>query len=368
MIQIKHLSKAFGKLSVFDDTDFSFPGRGLICLLGASGSGKSTLFNLLAGFDRNYTGEITVRGTDIRQLSEADLCAYRREDVGFVFQNYHLLSGYTALDNVMLACELNAEGKEQNLRSAQNLLQTLGLGNKQNAKIEDLSGGQKQRVAIARALINNPSMVLADEPTGALDRSNASEMMSLLKEISKDRLVIVITHDKKVCEFADEIIQIKEGKILKTEPDKEEIVHKHELRPIAAGRSVKPNLRKLAFKNFSIRLMRYLAVSLAVSIGTLGFILSLSSGNIMNQAIADFKDKNSAFNNGYIKTEDMNTVFAMLQKDVRLENVYQQYILKDITLTMNGKSEVMAAKYPLPKATESMAFGHMPARGKKMKS
>ena len=119
-----------------------------------------------------------------------ELCAYRRDNIGFVFQNYHLLSGHTVLENILLSSELHPVGKAEYINNAKKLLNQLGLSSKANENIENLSGGQKQRVAIARALINNPSIILADEPTGALDRSNSTEIMKILKEISKDCLVI----------------------------------------------------------------------------------------------------------------------------------------------------------------------------------
>ena len=219
MIQINNLVKKYDQSLILDDTSFTFPNQGLVCLLGASGCGKSTLLNMIAGFDSDYSGDITVLGTSISNMNADELCAYRRDNIGFIFQNYHLLSGYTVLENILLSCELNTLSEEENRANAKELLNKLGLSQKIDEKIENLSGGQKQRVAIARALISNPRIILADEPTGALDRSNSNEIMELLKEISKDRLVIVITHDQKICSFADEVIHIENGKIIAKETD-----------------------------------------------------------------------------------------------------------------------------------------------------
>ncbi|MEM5603619.1 ABC transporter ATP-binding protein [Bacillus cereus] len=289
MIQIKNLTKKYDETLIFDNMSFAFPSKGLICLVGASGSGKSTLLNMLAGFDSTYDGEISVGDTSISRMKVDELCAYRRDNIGFVFQNYHLLSGHTVLENILLSSELHPVGKAEYINNAEKLLNQLGLSSKANENIENLSGGQKQRVAIARALINNPSIILADEPTGALDRSNSTEIMKILKEISKDCLVIVITHDQKICDFADEVMSIENGRIVadnKVVKGTEKSEHKVTFNPTARVSTFKRGL-----KNFKVHFMRYMLVSLAISIGILAFMLSLSSGNILEQSIADFKEK-----------------------------------------------------------------------------
>lgn len=358
MIQIKNLVKRYDTSPILDDVDFTFPNKGLICLLGASGCGKSTLLNLIAGFDSNYSGEIKVRGTSISKMNADELCAYRRDNIGFIFQNYNLLSGYTVLENVLLPSELNALSEEENKKSAKELLDKLGLSHKTDEKIENLSGGQKQRVAIVRALISNPRIILADEPTGALDRKNSNEIMELLKEVSKDHLVIVITHDQKICSFADEVVHIKNGKILtKYTYTKKDTSSENKL---SLNTSIKVSVLKRGFKNFKVHFTRYMAVSLAISIGILVFMLSLSSGKMMDKNILDFQDKNTAFNNGYIKGEDDGTLIELLKSDKRIENVYYQYKLKDVTLRLGDKTEALAEKYPMAKASEKMSYGAMP--------
>ncbi|MEO4053775.1 ABC transporter ATP-binding protein/permease [Solibacillus sp. CAU 1738] len=360
MIQVQNLTKKYGNSVILDDTNFTFPNKGLVCLLGASGSGKSTLLNMLAGFDSDYSGDITVCGTSISKMNKDELCAYRRDNIGFIFQNYHLLSGYTVLENIMLHCELNSLDKQSNVENAKELLNKIGISEKESEKIENLSGGQKQRVAIARALISNPSIILADEPTGALDRRNSTEIITLLKEISKDRLVIVITHDPKLCDFADEVISIENGKVVaKDVRIQEEIACEQNL-------TIKPTIKVSSFKrglkNFKVHFTRYVAISLAISIGVFCFMLSLSSGNIMQQSISDFEEKNTAYNNGYIKAEDDEEVFDLLYADERIENIYRQYKLHDVSLSMGDNNETMLEKYPMPKATESMSYGTMPKK------
>lgn len=360
MIQINQLSKSYGDSPIFADINFTFPNKGLVCLLGASGSGKSTLLNMFAGFDSDYSGDITVSGTSISKMNADELCTYRRDNIGFIFQNYHLLSGYTVLENIMLHCELNSLDEQSNVEKAKELLNRLGLAEKANEKTENLSGGQKQRVAIARALISNPSIIFADEPTGALDRQNSTEMMNLLKKIAKDRLVIVITHDQKICEFADDVISIDQGKIIGKNAEMQEAqagVQKLTMKP-----AVKVASFKRGIKNFKVHFKRYMAVSLAISIGVFCFMLSLSSGNMLQQSIADFKEKNTAFNNGYIKTEDEEKVLKLLELDERLENVYVQHKITDVQLMLGDKNETMLEKYPMPRTTESMSYGTMPKK------
>ncbi|MEG0391953.1 MAG: ABC transporter ATP-binding protein [Anaerovoracaceae bacterium] len=212
MIEIKNITKKYGKTVVLKNMNYRFKNNGITCLLGASGSGKTTLLNLLAGFDTDYEGEIYSCGEPIKNLNANALCTYRKNTIGFIFQDYNLIQGYSVLENILLAAELNNKTKEENKAAAVQLMTQLGIDTKIHEKVENLSGGQKQRVAIARALINDPKILFADEPTGALDRETATEIMLLLKELSTDRLILVITHDQKICTFADEVLSILEGK------------------------------------------------------------------------------------------------------------------------------------------------------------
>lgn len=361
MIEIKNLSKNYGQTKIFDHMSFTFPNEGLVCILGASGCGKSTLLNILAGFDSDYTGDIRVMSSLINKMSTSELCSYRRDNIGFIFQNYHLLSGYTVLENIGLATELNTSSMTENEEAAIKLLDKLGLTEKTTEKVENLSGGQKQRVAIARALINAPSVLLADEPTGALDRKTSTEIMMILKELSKDRLVIVITHDSKCAEFADLTVAIEDGKLV-TQQAIPCIVSKTSLRK---NSPMKVSVFRRGLKNYKVHLSRYIAVSMAISIGILCFILSLSSGNIIEKSIEEFQEKNTAFNNGYIKVEDdEKRIIEALKGDKRIENIYEQYVINNISLTLDGTTELMVEKYPTPKAIKKMSYGTMPKDGK----
>lgn len=363
MINLTNLTKTYVNSAVLEEVSISFPSKGLICLTGESGSGKSTLLNMLAGFDTDYKGKITVKGTSLREMSTDELCAYRRNHVGFVFQDYHLLKGYTVLENVLISCKSKGIGEDKSIESAKNLISTFGLSNKVHEKIENLSGGQKQRVAIARALIHEPDIILADEPTGALDRTNATEIMGLLKEIAKERLVIVITHDPQVCTFADEVMYIQDKKLMRDENN--ERLEEVPSEKFSVESNVKTAGFRLGYKNFKVNSRRYLAVSLAISIGIFAFMLSLSFGNSMDNAISSFKDKNTAFTNGYIEGKDDKKVLDRLNSDKRLDNVHYQYKLSDVSLQVGHQVVKMSEKYPLAKATEKMSYGTMPKREEK---
>lgn len=360
MIKIKDVTKKYGEATVLEHCSYDFPQNGVVCLLGASGTGKTTLLNLLAGFDTDYSGEILVGEESITKLDVNGLCNYRKDNTGFVFQNYHLLSGYTVLENVLLACELSADAAEISLQKAKALLEQLGLKEKENQKIETLSGGQKQRVAIARALVNNPQILFADEPTGALDRATSTEIMNLLKEISKEKIVIVITHDTKICSFADEIIYIKDKTITAEVSSLHKVTQE---KTMIIKNSTKTSAINRAKKNFMVHIKRYIAVSIAISVGMLAFLFSLSFGNVMDSSIEDFKTKNTAFNNGYIKGIDSTQTLKELTDDDRIENVYYQYKLGKISLSMDDKAEIMTEKFPTAKAAEDLSYGVMPKRG-----
>ena len=363
MIELKNVTKIYGHTTVIQNAEYSFPNKGLVCLLGESGCGKTTLMNLIAGLDSEYTGKILVDNVELNTLSENELCNYRKDYTGFVFQDYHLLNGYSVIENIVYPCVLKSENPQKDIQQAKELIQKIGLSDKADEKVQNLSGGQKQRVAIARALIKNPKVILADEPTGALDRKTSTEIMEILKDISKTKLVIVITHDRHICDYADEIITIEDKKVC---------VQKHS---DEADRTLKENMTlfppkkvahfKLACKNFKTVWLKYFLVSCIFSIGILCMIFSLSSGNIIEKSISDFKEKNVAFNNGYVKNDEKTDIYKRLNTDDRLENVYKQYKIDNVSLSMDTHSETMAEKYPMPKAKESMSYGTMPQNDKK---
>lgn len=191
-----------------------FGENGMIFILGKSGCGKSTLLNLLGGLDYPTAGEIVIEGKSSAEFTKLDYDNYRNTYVGFVFQEYNLLNEFTVRENVGLALQL--QGKKPNGEQIDEMLKKVGLELDEKRRPSELSGGQKQRVAIARALIKEPKIIFADEPTGALDSKTGNEILTLLKELSRDRLVIVVSHDEEFAyRFGDRVIEMADGQIIK---------------------------------------------------------------------------------------------------------------------------------------------------------
>ena len=185
----------------------------MVFLLGKSGSGKSTLLNVCGGLDNPTSGEIIVKGRSSKNFSQSDFDSYRNTFIGFIFQEYNILNEFSVEDNIALALEL--QGKPKDKAAINNLLEEVDLAGYAKRKPNTLSGGQKQRIAIARALIKSPEIIMADEPTGALDSNTGKQVFETLKKLSRDKLVIVVSHDREFAElYGDRIIELKDGKVL----------------------------------------------------------------------------------------------------------------------------------------------------------
>ena len=218
MLEIKHLTKIYkvkggAETRALDDVSVNFPETGMVFLLGKSGSGKSTLLNLCGGLDTPTSGEIIVKGRSSKSFSGSDFDSYRNTFIGFIFQEYNILNEFSVEDNLSIALEL--QGKPRDKALVAQLLKQVDLDGYAKRKPNTLSGGQKQRIAIARALIKDPKIIMADEPTGALDSATGKQVFDTLKKLSADRLVIVVSHDREFAEYyADRIIELKDGKII----------------------------------------------------------------------------------------------------------------------------------------------------------
>ncbi len=221
MLEIRNLTKVYktkGGVAVraLDDVTLSFPEYGMVFLLGKSGSGKSTLLNVAGGLDAPDSGEIIVKGKSSKKFSAADFDSYRNTYVGFIFQEYNILNEFNVEQNVALALQL--QGKKSDKESVDALLKEVDLNGLGKRKPNTLSGGQKQRVAIARALIKQPEILMADEPTGALDSATGKQVLDTLKKLSKTKLVIVVSHDREFAEtYGDRIIELADGKVISDE-------------------------------------------------------------------------------------------------------------------------------------------------------
>jgi putative ABC transport system ATP-binding protein len=223
MLTVERIQKVFqsggSPVRAVNDVSFSLDSGTFAAIVGKSGSGKSTLLALLGALDRPTSGSIKVDDVDITKLSDRKLTAYRRQDIGFVFQQYNLVPNLTAIENVMLPMEFAGVGSAKRRARAQELLQQVGLeGAKQQRKPARLSGGEQQRVAIARALANKPKLILADEPTGNLDTQTGEQVFSLLHELARTQevTIIVVTHDLSIAGKCDVVLTIKDGVLTKT--------------------------------------------------------------------------------------------------------------------------------------------------------
>lgn len=224
MLEVKNLVKIYKtskeEVRALDDVSINFPETGLVFLLGKSGSGKSTLLNTIGGLDKFDSGEIIVKGKSSKRFSQSDFDSYRNTFIGFIFQEYNILEEFTVAKNIALALEL--QGKKATKEAVGELLKQVDMDKFAKRKPNQLSGGQKQRIAIARALIKNPQIIMADEPTGALDSKTGEQVMETLKKLSKDKLIIIVSHDQDFAErYGDRIVELKDGKIISDTTKKE---------------------------------------------------------------------------------------------------------------------------------------------------
>lgn len=222
MIEIRALRKLYRRgdqeVLVLDGLDLNVAAGDFIALMGPSGSGKSTLLNLIAGIDRPTSGRISIQGTDISQLSDAELARWRAAHVGFVFQFYNLIPVLTAYENVELPLQLTSLSRAERHDRVVQALTAVGLADRMSHIPSELSGGQQQRVAIARALITNPDLIVADEPTGDLDRVSAEDILGMLQRLNREmgKTIIMVTHDPKAADAARTIIHLEKGQLEKT--------------------------------------------------------------------------------------------------------------------------------------------------------
>lgn len=283
MLSIKNLTKTYivngsdSNVVAINDVSISFPDKGLVFILGKSGSGKSTLLNMIGGIDTPTSGELIIDGVSTKTFSKETYDNYRNTYIGFVFQDFGLINDFTVFQNISFALEL--QGKRASPKEISSLLASLDLDGYKDRKINSLSGGQKQRVSIARAIVKNPKVFLADEPTGALDSENSKSVLNLLKEISKEKLVIVVSHDRESAkQFGDRVIELKDGRVISDEDnigisepkEQESAVFKKAQLPISKG--IRIGLTSSLRKPFKLAITMLLS---AISLSLFGFISTL---------------------------------------------------------------------------------------------
>lgn len=288
MLQIKNISKKYktGDLvqTALNDVSLNLRDNEFVAILGPSGSGKTTLLNIIGGLDRYDSGDLIINGISTKKYKDRDWDSYRNHTIGFVFQSYNLIPHQTILANVELALTISGISKAERRKRAREALVQVGLGEQVHKRPTQMSGGQMQRVAIARALVNNPDIVLADEPTGALDSETSLQVMELLKEVAKDRLVVMVTHNPELADqYANRIVKLKDGTI-RSDSNPYEIEEEHLKEPEHKnmGKSSMSFLTalSLSFNNLRTKKARTLLTAFAGSIGIIGIalILSLSTG------------------------------------------------------------------------------------------
>ncbi len=351
MLQIKDIKKVYktGALvqRALDGVSLSLRDNEFVAILGPSGSGKTTLLNVIGGLDRYDEGELVINGVSTRKYSARDWDSYRNHTVGFVFQSYNLIPHQSVMANVELALTISGIGRGERRRRAREALEKVGLAEHIHKKPAQLSGGQMQRVAIARALVNDPDILLADEPTGALDSETSLQVMELLKEVARDRLVVMVTHNPELAErYATRIVRLKDGRITDDsdpfEPGTESpAVHRNlgkaSMSPLTA--------LSLSFNNLWTKKVRTLLVAFAGSIGIIGIAMILSMSNGVDRYIQSVEEDtlksyplqitDSSFNLAAFMPQNRDREEAPEQAEVRewktVTNLFSRVSVNDLT-------------------------------------
>ena len=334
MIKLEKITKKYGKRHIFSDFSYEFPSTGLIGLVGASGSGKTTLLNMISGVDNDYDGTIKIEKTNLKKLSNKGLANYRIKNIGYIFQNFNLINLGTVFDNVSLPLETSFSSKKFLIRKrVKDSLNAVGLKNLSKQRVNRLSGGEKQRVAIARALINDPEIILCDEPTGALDEKNGKEVFNLLKSISQKRLVLIATHDlESISLVADSILKIEDGKVSTKKFKCKKVENNTSL--IGKGREKKnphvPLLFKIRYSFQKIRAKKYRSIiaNLMLSLSLTGIGLSLMITDSVSTKVEHAF--NEILNGNYLilsNTNDNENLFSAVYSSPydSVEKIYNKY-------------------------------------------
>ena len=350
MLELKKITKIYEtnsfKQQALDEVSINFRKSEFVSILGPSGSGKTTLLNIIGGLDNYTSGDLIINGISTKKYNDRNWDTYRNHRIGFVFQSYNLIPHQSILANVELALTLSGVSKGESRKRAKEALNKVGLTDHINKKPNELSGGQMQRVAIARALVNNPDILLADEPTGALDSKTSEQIMNLLKEVAKDRLVIMVTHNAEIANlYSTRIIELKDGKVTSdsnpyTKVDKE----KEDDKKKKTNMSFKTAL-SLSLNNLMTKKGRTVLTAFAGSIGIIGIalILSLSSGvqnyidRVQEEALTSYPlmiESNSIDITSFLEEQHKNLIDA---KNHELDKIYSNDIIVDTLSVMSNQ-------------------------------
>ncbi len=359
MLELKNIRKDYpagdGKVEALKGIDLQFRSSEFVSILGPSGCGKTTMLNIIGGLDKYTSGDLIINGKSTKDFKDRDWDSYRNHSIGFVFQSYNLIPHQSVLQNVELALSVSGVSKAERRKRAVAALERVGLGDQLKKKPSQMSGGQMQRVAIARAIVNNPDIVLADEPTGALDTETSVQVMDILKEISKDRLVIMVTHNPELAEtYSTRIIRMLDGKITGDsapmtieEADREE--KRSQEKAKAEGRQKKPSMSLwtsfgLSLKNLFTKKGRTALTSFAGSIGIIGIALIFAVSQGMTTYINTLQEDTLSSYPLTLESQhlDMGTLIqtfmnqAQSESDHENDAVYQKGMIYDMLNALNS--------------------------------
>lgn len=341
MLQLINIKKdyyvASKPFTALQDINLTFKENEFVSILGPSGSGKTTLLNIIGGLDRYTSGDLLIDGKSTKYFKDSDWDSYRNTTIGFVFQNYNLIPHLSVLDNVIMALKLSGISAKESRERAINVLKEVGLEDHIHKRPNQLSGGQMQRVAIARALVNDPKILLADEPTGALDSKTSVQIMNLIKKISEDRLVIMVTHNAGIAEqYSDRIIRLLDGKVIEDTNPTLDIPVKAEEKMETKKVSMPYSMAiKTSFNNLLTKKWRTLITMVAGSIGIIGIALVLAISSGMNRYIGNVQsDLLSGFplmiNEQHIDYENVDFQNLDLPEEFPDDNIIRPYDPSDL--------------------------------------
>lgn len=354
MLQLRNITKNYlvgeSEIQALKGIDVEFRENEFVAVLGPSGCGKTTLLNIIGGLDRYTTGDLVINGKSTKEFKDKDWDTYRNHSIGFVFQSYNLIPHQTVLSNVELALTISGVGKKERRKRAIEALEKVGLKDQINKKPNQMSGGQMQRVAIARALVNNPDILLADEPTGALDSETSLQIMEILKEISKDKLIIMVTHNPDLAEtYSNRIIKLLDGKIIDdSNPYKateKEIEESRNKKSKTGKASMKFSTAiQLSLNNLMTKKGRTFLTAFAGSIGIIGIALIMSLSNGMQQYINKVEEDTLLSYPITIQdaTIDMSSLMTSMmgtgdEVEHEEDKVYSREIVNNILETISSK-------------------------------
>ena len=346
MLELKKINKSYKTANfiqhALNDVTLQFRTNEFVSILGPSGSGKTTLLNIIGGLDHYDSGDLIINHKSTKNYKENDWNAYRNNCIGFIFQNYNLINHISILENVEMGMTLSGVSNKIKRKRALDALDRVGLSEHSHKKPNQLSGGQMQRVAIARALANNPDIILADEPTGALDTKTSEQIMELIKEISKDKLVIMVTHNRELAEkYSTRIVELKDGKLISdSNPVKKEDQNSKEFKIKKTAMSFWTAL-KLSFNNIKTKKGRTALTAFASSIGIIGIALILSLSNGFQTKIDNYEKDTLSQMPITINTQDMSLTEEKLEELVENQAKHKEYTKKEFIYPKENELETM---------------------------